>query len=70
MSDVSGASNLDLSNFHVNDANIGLSGASHATVNLDGRLDVEASGASSLEYIGEPTLGNINTSGASTVNKK
>lgn len=70
VSDVSGASNLDLTNFLVNDANVSLSGASHATVKLDGRLDVEASGASSMEYIGEPTLGNINTSGLSTVKKK
>jgi len=68
--EVSGASNLDLTNFHVNDANVVVSGASHAIVNLDGRLDVEATGASSLEYIGDPQLGNINTSGASTVNKK
>jgi len=70
VSDVSGASNLDLTNFHLNDANVTLSGASHATINLDGRLDVDASGLSSLEYIGEPTLGTINTSGGSSVNKK
>ncbi len=69
-SSVSGASNLDLTNFQVNDANLDLSGASHATVNLIGRLDAQASGASSLQYIGEPTLGIINTSGLSTVNKK
>jgi len=70
VSDVSGASNLDLTNFHINDANVILSGASHVTVNLDGRLDVQASGLSNLEYIGEPTLGTINTSGGSNVNKK
>jgi len=70
VADVSGASNLDLTSFHVNDANVNVSGASHATVNLDGRLDVDASGLSSLEYIGEPTLGTINTSGGSSVNKK
>jgi hypothetical protein len=70
VSDVSGASNLDLANFHVNDANIILSGASHATINLDGRLEVNASGVSNLEYIGEPILGTINTSGGSNVNKK
>ena len=68
--EVSGASNLDLANFHVNDAYVVLSGASRATVNLEGKLDVEASGLSNLEYIGEPTLGTINTSGGSNVNKK
>jgi len=70
VSTVSGASNLDLTNFQVNDADVSLSGASHATVNPTGRLDVDASGASNLQYIGEPTLGNINTSGGSNVNKK
>ncbi len=70
VSNVSGASSLDLTSFHLNNANVTLSGASHATVNLDGRLDVDASGFSSLEYIGEPTLGTIKTSGGSSVNKK
>jgi hypothetical protein len=67
---VSGASNLDLTNFSVNDANVDLSGASHATIKLDGTLDAQVRGASNLEYIGEPTLGTINTSGLSEVKKK
>jgi hypothetical protein len=67
---VSGASTLDLTDLTVNNANIDLSGASHAIINLTGRLDAQASGASNLQYIGEPTLGTINTSGGSTVNKK
>jgi hypothetical protein len=70
VSSVSGASILDLTNFQVNDANVNLSGASHAIVNLTGRLNANASGGSNLEYIGEPTLGNINTSGGSNINKK
>lgn len=70
VADVSGASNLDLTSFHVNNANVNVSGASHATVNLEGRLDADASGLSSLDYIGEPTLGTINTSGGSSINKK
>jgi len=60
---------LNFSNFHVNDANVELSGASHATVYVAGRLDVSASGFSSLQYLGNPTLGNIDTSGGSTVTK-
>jgi len=67
---VSGASDVDLSDFPVNDVDVNLSGASRATVNLDGRLDAELSGASTLEYIGDPTMGDINTSGDSTINKK
>ncbi len=68
--DVSGASNLDLENFQVNNANVVLSGASHAVVNPTGTLNVDASGASSLQYMGNPILGTVNTSGASSVNKK
>lgn len=67
---VSGASNVDLSNFPVTNVDITVSGASLATINLDGRLDAEVSGASTLQYIGDPTMGDINTSGGSTINKK
>ena len=66
---VSGASNLYLSDLPVNNANMNLSGASHAQINVNGRLDAVLSGASSLKYSGSPTLGNINTSGASTVSR-
>jgi len=64
---ISGASNVDLGTFSVNDANVNLSGASRAEINLDGRLDAIVGGASTLEYAGEPTLGDIKTSGGSTV---
>jgi len=67
---VSGASNMDLGEFPVNDADVNINGASQATINLEGRLDAEVSGASSLQYLGDPTMGDINTSGGSTINKK
>lgn len=67
---VSGASRLNLEAFTVDNADVNLSGASSGTVNLDGRLDANISGASTLWYIGEPTMGDISTSGASTVSKK
>jgi len=67
---VSGASRCNLGGFTVNNADVGFSGASSGTVNLDGRLDANISGASRLWYIGEPTMGTINTSGASTISKK
>lgn len=70
VSTVSGASNLDLESFPVNDATVTVSGASHAVVSPSGTLNVDASGASSLQYTGNPNLGTINTSGASTVNRK
>jgi hypothetical protein len=68
--DASGASNAGLGDFPVDDADINLSGASRATVNLDGRLDADLSGASHLEYLGEPTLSNLETSGGSSVSRK
>ena len=67
---VSGASRLNLDDFTVNNADVDLSGASSGTVNLSGRLDADLSGASRLWYIGEPTMGTIDTSGASTISEK
>ena len=61
----SGASEADLYNFPVNDADIELSGASEAIINIDGRLDINLSGGSSLEFGGNPTLGDFNISGGS-----
>jgi len=66
----SGASVLKLSNFPVKNANVDLSSASTATIKLDGRLDANISGASRLSYIGEPTMGDITTSGDSTISPK
>ena len=66
----SGASRLGLDDFPVQNADVSLSGASHGTVNLDGRLDADLSGASKLWYIGEPTMGDIHSSGGSTLSKK
>ena len=67
---ISGASHVKFAGFPVNNADVNLSGASTGTVNLAGRLDANLSGASKLSYLGEPTMGNISTSGASTLNKK
>jgi hypothetical protein len=67
---VSGASRFNLGGFTVKNASVTLSGASNGTVNLTGRLDATLSGASRLYYVGEPTMGNINTSGASTLSRK
>ena len=67
---VSGASNLGLSDFPVDDADVDISGASQATIKLEGTLDAQVSGASTLQYIGDPTMGNVSTSGGSTIKKK
>ena len=65
--DASGASKVELADFPINNAEVTLNGASQATLNLSGRLDANLSGYSHIEYIGEPTLGSIRTSGDSTV---
>ena len=61
---------MDLEAFLVNNADIGLSGGGKATVNVDGTLDVNLSGGSKVLYVGEPTLGDRDLSGDSTVSKK
>jgi hypothetical protein len=67
---VSGASKADLADFLLNNADVELSGASEATVNVKDGLDIVASGASRLYFLGNPTIGNISVSGASTVKHK
>ena len=68
--DASGASQVDLSHLKISNAGINLSGASQATVNADGQLSGDLSGASLLEYLGNPTIGNFTSSGASTIRPK
>ncbi|HJX69099.1 MAG TPA: DUF2807 domain-containing protein [Dehalococcoidia bacterium] len=67
---VSGASTFNLDDFTVNNAVVNVSGASTGIINLDGRLDANVSGASTLLYIGDPVMGTINVSGASTLREK
>ena len=70
MLDGSGASHAGLSGFAVNDADIELSGASHAEADVSGKMDVALSGASSLEYSGNPTIGRVDITGASSMEEK
>jgi hypothetical protein len=65
--EASGASTIDLEDFTVHDVQSQLSGASKLTVNMDGTLDADLSGASNLIYYGDAQLGNIDTSGASSI---
>jgi hypothetical protein len=67
---VSGASRARLETFALQDATVEASGASSATVNVAGRLDAAASGASTILYVGNPQLGRIEESGASSVKPK
>ena len=67
---ISGASRLDLTDFPTDNGDLNISGASQVTVNLVGTLDAVVGGASTLYYIGEPTMGDIDISGGSTINQK
>jgi hypothetical protein len=68
--EASGGSQVDLADFDVGDASIEASGGSRVTIDVSGRLDVEASGGSQVYYEGNPTLGEIDTSGGSSVQHK
>ena len=64
---VSGASKIDLADFPLDSADVELSGASEATINVKGRLDTVLSGASRLYFHGNPTMGRVSVTGASTI---
>jgi len=68
--DADGASRVKLASFKVENADINLSGASTGTIYVEGRLDADLSGASALAYLGDPTMGTIKTSGASSLSWK
>jgi hypothetical protein len=65
--DVSGGSRLDLMDLLVQTADLTLSGGSRGEVMVQGALNVEASGGSTLEYAGDPQLGAVDVSGGSAV---
>lgn len=65
--DASGSSEVDLTDFPASDGTVDASGASTVIVNLSGRLNADASGSSNIYYLGDPTIGSIDTSGSSTI---
>lgn len=66
----SGASGVELAGLQAENADIAFSGSSDGTVNVSSRLDADISGASSLEYIGDPKLGKIDVAISSNFEKK
>lgn len=68
--ETSGASKAEMAAFPVDNARVELSGASQSTLNIKGRLDALLSGASVLYFQGNPTLGNISVTGASTIKNR
>jgi hypothetical protein len=66
----SGASTASLRYFTALNADVALSGASNGSVDVSGTLDVDLSGASDLNYYGNPNIGNRDVTGASDLHKK
>jgi hypothetical protein len=64
-----GAADLDLRNFRAQDGTVYLKGASHAAVSVAGKLNVDLTGASWLQYSGNPDLNETNVTGASVLNR-
>ncbi len=67
---VSGSGKAWLEDLFVQDVDVALSGSGIATINASGRLDINASDASHLTYLGNPTLGNISLSDAASVSRQ
>ena len=70
MEEASGSSVVNLTDFPVIDASVKAGGKSQVTVNVSGRLDVDASNSANVYYLGNPTLGTIDTTGSATVERK
>lgn len=68
--DASGASHAELARFRSREVEVDAGGASHVTVFASERLDADASGASSIQYLGEPNHRTSKTSGASSIRAK
>lgn len=67
--ELSGASTIRKYEFEIETLDIKLSGASNAYLTILNSMSVELSGASTLNYKGDPVITQINTSGASNINK-
>jgi hypothetical protein len=64
--DADGGSHAKLADLAVIDARVDASGGSHVTVNSSGRLDAIAKDGSHVTYLGNPTLGTVDTDGSSS----
>ena len=66
---VIGASKIALDQFPAQNADVDIAGASTGTVNLNGKLNANVSGASSLYWSGTAVMGDIQISGASKLRR-
>jgi len=68
--EISGASGADFFDLEANDVSVHLSGASRANIHVAGTLNCDVSGASRLRYDGNPRMGDVNSSGASSISAR
>ncbi len=66
----SGASRLELADLRAGNGRVSLSGGSFAQASVLGQLDYDLSGGSSLEYVGQPRIGQATTSGGARVRQR
>lgn len=67
---VSGGGETNMFGFEVNDCNVTLSGGSSVRINASGVISGELSGGSDLDYCGNASLGSVQKSGGSTVERR
>jgi hypothetical protein len=68
--EVSGASQAEIADLLAQSEAVIVNGASKATVNSEGKLSLNVSGASSVHYLGHPEIQNMVISGASHIEKQ
>jgi hypothetical protein len=67
---LSGASQARLGNLALRRVDLNISGASNAQIKVSDNLDVAVTGASRLEYSGNPNIGKMMVFGASSINHR
>lgn len=65
-----GASQVEMEGFKLQDMTVHLNGASEATINVTGKLDIDLNSGSRLTYVDNPTIQNISVTGASSLHHK
>jgi hypothetical protein len=68
--EASSGGQIDLGDFSVVNANVDMSSGGSAKINVSGTLDAHASSGSHVTYVGNPNLGNIETSSGGSVERE
>jgi hypothetical protein len=66
----SGSSYINFPGLILHSADVTLQSSSHGNIYTDGTLNIDISGASSLDYYGNPTIGKTDVNSSSRLNHK